>query len=407
MKHQTKQPAVGFIFATMLIDIIGIGIIIPVIPKLLEELIQSDLSEAAKIGGWLTFSYAFVQFLFAPLIGNISDKFGRRPVLLTSLFAFSIDYLILALAPSIVWLFIGRIMAGITGASASTASAYIADISTAENKAKNFGLIGAAFGIGFIVGPVIGGFLGQIGSRVPFYAAATLCFVNFLWGLIYLPESLPKSKRRNIEWKAANPIGSLIRLKKYPQIILLISAMFFMYLAGHAVNSNWTFFTMYKFGWDERMVGLSLAAVGMCVGLVQGFLVRWSNPKFGNAKNILAGLTINMIGLILFGFAEHSWLMFVFLIPYCIGGIAGPALQSEVTSYVDEDEQGQLQGTITSINSSTAIFGPVLMTSVFYYFTHDQAPFHFPGAPFVLAAFFQLVAVFLSYFSLKKHSSSF
>ncbi|WP_068598448.1 TCR/Tet family MFS transporter [Vaginella massiliensis] len=407
MKHQTKQPAVGFIFATMLIDIIGIGIIIPVIPKLLEELIQSDLSEAAKIGGWLTFSYAFVQFLFAPLIGNISDKFGRRPVLLTSLFAFSIDYLILALAPSIVWLFIGRIMAGITGASASTASAYIADISTSENKAKNFGLIGAAFGIGFIVGPVIGGFLGQIGSRVPFYAAATLCFVNFLWGLIYLPESLPKSKRRNIEWKAANPIGSLIRLKKYPQIILLISAMFFMYLAGHAVNSNWTFFTMYKFGWDERMVGLSLAAVGMCVGLVQGFLVRWSNPKFGNAKNILAGLTINMIGLILFGFAEHSWLMFVFLIPYCIGGIAGPALQSEVTSYVDEDEQGQLQGTITSINSSTAIFGPVLMTSVFYYFTHDQAPFHFPGAPFVLAAFFQLVAVFLSYFSLKKHSSSF
>lgn len=407
MKHQTKQPAVGFIFATMLIDIIGIGIIIPVIPKLLEELIQSDLSEAAKIGGWLTFSYAFVQFLFAPLIGNISDKFGRRPVLLTSLFAFSIDYLILALAPSIVWLFIGRIMAGITGASASTASAYIADISTAENKAKNFGLIGAAFGIGFIVGPVIGGFLGQIGSRVPFYAAATLCFVNFLWGLIYLPESLPKSKRRNIEWKAANPIGSVIRLKKYPQIILLISAMFFMYLAGHAVNSNWTFFTMYKFGWDERMVGLSLAAVGICVGLVQGFLVRWSNPKFGNAKNILAGLTINMIGLILFGFAEHSWLMFVFLIPYCIGGIAGPALQSEVTSYVDEDEQGQLQGTITSINSSTAIFGPVLMTSVFYYFTHDQAPFHFPGAPFVLAAFFQLVAVFLSYFSLKKHSSSF
>lgn len=407
MKHKNKQAAVGFIFVTMLIDIIGIGIIIPVLPKLLEELIQSDLSDAAKIGGWLTFSYALVQFLFAPLIGNISDKFGRRTVLLTSLFAFTIDYLILAFAPTILWLFIGRILSGLTGASASTASAYIADISTPENKAKNFGLIGAAFGIGFIIGPVIGGFLGQMGSRIPFYAAAILCFINFLYGFFFLPESLPKSKRRNIEWKAANPIGSILRLKKYPQIIMLITAMFFMYLAGHAVNTNWTFFTMYKFQWDEKMVGFSLAAIGICVGLVQGFLVRWSNPKFGNAKNILAGLSINMLGLILFGLAQESWLMFIFLIPYCVGGIAGPALQSEVTSYVDEKEQGQLQGTITSINSSTAIFGPVLMTSVFYYFTHENAPFEYAGAPFILAAFFQLIAIILSYFSLKKHSKSF
>ncbi len=407
MRHKNKQAAVGFIFATMLIDIIGIGIIIPVLPKLLEELIQSNLSDAAKIGGWLTFAYALVQFLFAPLIGNISDKYGRRVVLLASLLAFTIDYLILAFAPTILWLFIGRIMSGITGASASTASAYIADISTPENKAKNFGLIGAAFGIGFIIGPLIGGLLGQIGARIPFYAAAALCFINFIYGFIFLPESLPKSKRRNVDWKAANPIGSLLKLKKYPQILLLITAMFFMYMAGHAVNTNWTFFTMYEFHWDEKMVGISLAVVGVLVSIVQGFLVRWSNPKFGNAKNILWGLTINMIGLVLFGLANQSWMMFVFLIPYCLGGIAGPALQTEVTSCVDEKEQGQLQGTITSLNSATAIFGPLIMTGLFYYFTKEDAPMHFPAAPFFLGAIFQIIAIILSYFSLKKYSDSF
>lgn len=407
MRNQKSKAAVGFIFVTMLLDIIGIGIIIPVLPKLLEELIHSNLSDAARIGGWLMFSYALMQFLFAPLIGNISDKYGRRKVLLVSLFVFTIDYLILAFSPTLFWLFVGRILAGITGASASTSTAYIADISTAENKAKNYGMIGAAFGIGFILGPLIGGVLGQYGSRVPFYAAAILCFANFLYGLFFLPESLPISKRRSIDWKSANPIGSVMLFAKYKPILLLMVAMFFMYLAGHAVNTNWTFFTMYRFGWDEKMVGISLAVVGVMVSLVQGFLVRWSNPKFGNAKNILAGLTLNMIGLFLFSIAKEAWMLFVFLIPYCIGGIAGPAMQTEVTNYVNEKEQGQLQGTITSISSSTAIFGPLIMTGLFHYFTQPTAIFQFPQAPFVMGAIFQLLAVIFAYFSLKKYSTSF
>ena len=221
MQKSKKQAAVGFIFITMLIDIIGWGIIIPVIPSLIKELIHSDISEAAKYGGWLTFSYAITQFIFAPIVGNLSDKFGRRPILLVSLFVFSLDYMLLAFAPTIAWLFVGRILAGITGASITTASAYIADISTSENRAKNFGLIGAAFGLGFIIGPVIGGLLGQYGSRVPFYAAAILCMLNFLYGYFILPESLDKENRRNFEWKRANPIGAFLHLKKYPNLDIL------------------------------------------------------------------------------------------------------------------------------------------------------------------------------------------
>ncbi|MDK7375477.1 MULTISPECIES: TCR/Tet family MFS transporter [Weeksella] len=401
-----KQATVGFIFVTMLMDIIGIGIIIPVLPRLLEELIGSNLSDAARVGGWLLFSYALMQFLFSPLIGNISDKYGRRKVLLVSLFVFTIDYLILAFSSTLFWLFLGRILAGITGASASTSVAYIADISTEENKAKNYGVIGAAFGIGFILGPLIGGVLGQYGSRVPFYTAAVLCFINFLYALFFLPESLPVTKRRPIDWKSANPIGSIRFFAKYKPILLLMVAMFFMYMAGHAVNTTWTFFTMYRFGWDEKMVGISLAVVGVMVSLVQGFLVRWSNPKFGNAKNILTGLTINMIGLFLFSIAKESWMLIVFLVPYCIGGIAGPALQTEVTNYVNENEQGQLQGTINSINSSTAIFGPLIMTGLFHYFTQPTAILQLPQAPFVMGAIFQLLAVIFAYRSLKKYSTS-
>lgn len=397
-----KSAAIGFIFITMLIDIIGIGIIIPVIPKLLQELNHSDISEAAQLGGWLAFAYAFTQFLCAPLMGSLSDKYGRRPVLLTSLMAFAVDYLVLALAPSVPWLFVGRIIAGVTGASISTAMAYISDVSTPENKAKNFGLIGAAFGIGFIIGPVIGGLLGQYGSRVPFYAAAALCFVNFIYGYFVLPESLIPEKRRAFEWKAANPIGSLMRLKKYPIIIGLVAAMFFMYFASHAVHGNWSFYTMYRFNWDERMVGISLGVIGLLVAIVQGGLVRYVNPRIGNGKSILIGFSLNTLGLLLIAFAAQQWMMFVFLIPYCMGGLAGPAIQSEITNHVPANEQGQIQGTLASLNSATATFGPLVMTSVFYYFTHNSAPFKFSGAPFILAFFLMLCAVIFAYKGLKK-----
>ncbi|MDO5636674.1 MAG: TCR/Tet family MFS transporter [Myroides sp.] len=400
-----KSAAIGFIFITMLIDIIGIGIIIPVIPKLLQELNHSDISEAAKLGGWLAFAYAFTQFLFAPFMGNLSDRFGRRPVLLVSLMAFAIDYIVLALAPTVAWLFVGRIIAGVTGASISTAMAYISDVSTPENKAKNFGMVGAAFGIGFIIGPVIGGLLGQYASRVPFYAAAILCFVNFIYGYFVLPESLTPEKRRAFEWKAANPIGALARLKKFPNIIILVAAMFFMYFASHAVHGNWSFYTMYRYDWDERMVGISLGVIGLLVAVVQGGLVRFVNPRIGNGKSILIGFALNAIGQFLIAFAVQEWMVFLFLLPYCLGGLAGPAIQSEITNHVPANEQGQIQGTLASLNSATATFGPLVMTTIFYYFTHDTAPFKFPGAPFVLASLLMIMAWIMAYKGLKRTQS--
>lgn len=406
MKKNKKQAAIGFIFITMLIDITGWGIIIPVIPKLIAELIHGDISEAAKYGGWLTFAYAITQFVCAPLIGNLSDKYGRRPIILISLFAFALDYLLLAFSPTIVWLFVGRIIAGLTGASITTASAYIADVSTPENRAKNFGMIGAAFGLGFIIGPVLGGLLGQYGSRVPFYAAAVLCLLNFLYGYFILPESLSKENRRAFEWKRANPIGALLNLKKYPSLIGLILAIFLLYVGSHAVHSNWSFFTMYRFGWDEKMVGISLGVVGLLVGIVQGGLVRFTSPRLGNQKSIYLGLSLYTIGMLLFAFATQSWMMFVFLVPYCLGGIAGPALQSEVSGKVPANEQGEIQGTLASLMSASAIIGPPMMTNTFYFFTHDEAPFQLPGAPFILGGFLMLVSTVLAYYSMKKHFTS-
>ena len=406
MKKNKNQAALGFIFITMLIDVIGWGIIIPVIPGLIEELIQGDISEAAKVGGWITFAYAITQFIFAPLIGNLSDQFGRRPIILISLLGFTLDYILLALAPSITWLFIGRIIAGITGASITTASAYIADISTIENRAKNFGMIGAAFGLGFIIGPVIGGLLGQYGARVPFYAAAALCFLNFLYGYFILPESLPKEKRSVLNLKKANPIGSFLHLKKYPKLIGLASSMFLLYVASHAIQSNWSFFTMYKFNWDEKMVGISLGVIGLFVALVQGVLIRWVNPRLGNEKSIYAGFFLYSLGMLLFTFANQSWMMFIFLIPYCLGGIAGPALQAVISIQVPETEQGKIQGTLTSLMSASAIVGPTLMTGIFYYFTKEQTPFEFAGAPFLLASILMTISALMAYYSFRKDSLS-
>ncbi|WP_396147303.1 TCR/Tet family MFS transporter [Flavobacterium sp.] len=404
MASNKKSAAIGFIFITMLIDITGWGIIIPVIPKLIKELIHGDISEAAKIGGWLTFAYAITQFVFAPLVGNLSDKFGRRPIILISLFAFSMDYLLLAFAPTITWIFIGRIIAGITGASITTASAYIADVSTLENRAKNFGMIGAAFGLGFIIGPVIGGLLGQYGSRVPFYAAAVLCLLNFLYGYFILPESLSKDNRREFSLKRANPIGAFMNLRKYPKLIGLVVSIFLLYTASHAVHSNWSYFTMYKFNWDEKMVGISLGAIGLLVGIVQGGLIRVINPKLGNEKSIYVGMALYTVGMFLFATATESWMMFAFLIPYCLGGIAGPAMQAVISSQVPANEQGEIQGTLSSLMSASAIVGPPMMSTVFYYFTHKEAPFQFAGAPFVLGGILMFLSTIIAYFSFKNNN---
>lgn len=388
----------------MLIDITGWGIILPVVPKLIGELIHSDLSEAAKYGGWLGFAYAITQFICAPIIGNLSDKYGRRPIILISLFGFAIDYILLALAPSIGWLFFGRVIAGLTGASISTASAYIADISTDEDRTKNFGLIGAAFGLGFIIGPVMGGLLGQYGARVPFYVAAVLCMVNFLYGLFILPESLAKDKRRAFNWKRANPIGTFIFLRKQSKISNLVVALILVYVALHAVQSNWHFFTMYKFNWTERTVGLSLGLLGLLIGLVQGVLIRWTTPKLGEQKSVYFGLLFYALGLMLFAFTNQGWMMFVFLIPYSLGGICGPALQSIISKNIPSNKQGELQGALASIVSATSIIGPPVMTNIFYYFTHDKAPFEFSGAPFFLASILMSISAVIVYFAFQRKS---
>jgi DHA1 family tetracycline resistance protein-like MFS transporter len=402
---QTRSAAIGFIFITLLIDITGWGIIIPVMPRLIEQLIHGDLSMASRYGGWLTFAYAIMQFLFAPVLGNLSDKFGRRPVLLFSLFGFGVDYLFLSLAPTIGWLFVGRTVAGITGASFTTATAYIADISTAENRAKNFGMVGAAFGLGFIIGPVIGGLLGQYGPRVPFWAAAILCLLNWLYGYFVLPESLDMAHRRRFEWKRANPVGSIRHLRKYPALGGLIISLVLVYIAAHAVQSNWSFFTMYKFHWTEKLVGISLGVIGLLVGLVQGGLIRVVNPRLGNERSVYTGLAFYALGMLLFAFAGESWMMFLFLVPYCLGGIAGPALQAIISGHVPPNEQGELQGALTSLMSATSIIGPPIMTNLFYFFTHKNAPIHFPGAPFLLGGILMFGSAVCAYLSLRREKA--
>lgn len=392
-----KKAAIGFIFITLMIDVTGLGLIIPVLPQLIEQLIHGTVSQASKYGGWLTAMYAIMQFLFSPIIGGLSDKFGRRPVLLFSLFGFALDYLFLSFAPTIGWLFVGRAIAGITGASFTTATAYIADISTDENRAQNFGMIGAAFGVGFIIGPVVGGLLGSFGPRVPFMVAAGLSFLNCIYGYFILPESLPKEHRREFSWKTAIPGLSLIKLKDYPALGGLIISYFLIYVASHAVQSNWSFFTIEKFHWDTKMIGISLGVVGLLVGLVQGGLIRFVNPWLGNEKSVYTGLLLYSIGLFLFAFASQSWMMFVFLIPYCLGGIAGPALQSIISVSVPANQQGELQGALTSLVSVTAMIGPPLMTGLFSYYTRPNAPVHFSGAAFFCGGVLMLISAIIAY----------
>lgn len=392
---KNRQAAVGFIFITLLLDVIGLGIIIPVIPSLIQELTGGDMSQAAQYGGWLISSYALVQFLCAPLVGALSDRFGRRPVLLLSLLGFGLDYLILAVAPNIGWLFIARIIAGFFGASFTTGAAYIADVSSSEKRAQNFGLLGAAFGLGFIIGPVTGGLLGEIGPRVPFYAAASLTLINLIYGYFILPESLPKENRRSFSWKRANPMGSLISLKRYPAVFNLVGSLTFIYLASHAVHGTWTYFSMEKFQWSESMVGYSLGLVGVLSALVQGLIIRVVIPWLGSYRSMITGIILNLIGLILFSLASKGWMLFVFLIPYALGGIAGPALQGILSNQIPANEQGELQGSLTSIMSATGIIGPLMMTSIFAYFTHIESRLYFPGAPFFAGAIFVMIALIL------------
>jgi MFS transporter, DHA1 family, tetracycline resistance protein len=399
---KSKQSAMGFIFITLLIDVMGWGLIIPVMADLIAELKHIPVNEASTYGALLLSVFAIMQFLFAPVIGNLSDRYGRRPILLIALLGFGIDYIVLALAPTYGWLFLGRVVAGLTGASFTTASAYIADISTDENRAKNFGLIGAAFGLGFVLGPALGGFLATWGIRAPFYAAAVLCLLNFLYGYFLLPESLDKEHRRPFEWRRANPFGSLKFLMKHPEIGELAICFFLIYLGAQSIQGNWNFFTIYRFNWTEKMVGISLAVVGVLVGAVQGGLTRVINPKIGDEKSIYIGLSLYTLGLILFAVATESWMMFAFLVPYCLGGICGPSLQSVISAHVASNQQGELQGALTSLMSVSTIIGPLIMNSSFSYFTSDRAPFHLPGVHFLIGAVCMLTSLILTYHVLSR-----
>lgn len=402
----TKKSALIFIFITLLIDIIGLGIIIPVLPSLIQELTGGTLSDASVYGGWMLFAYSLMQFLCAPIMGGLSDRYGRRPVLLASLFGFGIDYLFLAFAPTLGWLFVGRVIAGIMGASFTTAAAYIADVSTPETRAQNFGIIGAAFGLGFIIGPLLGGLLEEFGSRVPFMVSAGLSLINWLYGFFILPESLKPENRRKFEWSRANPVSTLLNLKRYPVILGLVASLVLVYIAAHAVQTNWVYYTMEKFHWSAKTVGMSLAVVGFMFAVVQGGLIRIIIPKLGQQRSVYVGLGFTALGFILYALATETWMMFAFTAVYCMGGIAGPALQGIISTQVPANEQGELQGALTSLMSVTSIAGPPLMTTTFAIFTRQDGPAYLPGAPMLLGAALCIISTLLARRSLKRTMGS-
>jgi len=403
MTSNTNKSAVGFIFVTLLIDFTGFGIIIPVIPKLIEELTGGGLSQAAIYGGWLTISYSVMQFISAPILGGLSDRFGRRPILLGSLFGLGLDYIFLAFAPTIFWLFVGRIIAGISGASFTTAQAYIADVSEPEKRAQNFGMVGAAFGIGFIIGPVLGGLFSQYGIRVPFMIAAGLSLLNWIYGYFILPESLQPENRRKFDWKRANPVGSILHIRKYPKLGGLLLSLLLLYIAAHSVQSTWTYYTMLKFNWSEAWVGYSLGFVGIVVGLVQGLLIRIIIPKIGQQKAVFFGLLLYVLGFTLFAFASKGWMMFAFMLPYGLAGIFGPAMQGIISNDVPPNGQGEIQGIMAGLMSISSIIGPLIMTNLFSYFTSTSSPVYFPGSPFILGALLTVLCLFICMRTLKNH----
>lgn len=405
MAKSKPSAALGFIFVTIFIDVLGLGIIIPVLPKLLQTLGHIDISTASRYNGLLTTVYASMQLLFATILGNLSDRYGRRPVLLASLFGFGIDYLFMAFAPTIGWLFLGRTIAGISGASTSTATAYIADVSTGDKRDANFGLVGAASGLGFIIGIGLGAYLGAINIKIPFMVAAGFALCNCLYGYFVLPESLAPENRRKFEWRRANPIRSLWRIYcKQPTLALLLAATSLVYIGQKAVEYLLSFYLYEKFDWSLSSVGTLGLFIGLVLVAIQGGLIRYTIPKFGQKKNIIAGLVFYTAGLVLIAFVNRGWLMYVFMIPYCLGGISGPALQGLATGKVASNEQGELQGAFAILNSISVIIGPLVFSYVFFFFTRKDSSAYFPGAPYLLGALLMLISIAIAVRSFRKIS---
>ena len=379
--------ALAFIFVTILIDSIGFGIVTPVFPGLIMALTGKDIAAAAPISGWLGLGYALMQFVFAPVIGALSDRFGRRPVLLASLAAFGIDYLAMAFAPTLAWLFAARLIAGITGASFGTAYAYIADVSPAERRAANFGIAGMGFGLGFIIGPAAGGLLAAYGTRVPFMAAAGLALLNVAYGYFLLPESLAVENRRPYDWRRANPVGSLMRLRRYKPVVLALASATFLWVVGfQALPVTWNYFTIARFGWNAAQVGYSLAAVGVVAVIMQGLVSRWLLPRIGERRAVVYGVCSAVAAYLIYAFAVRGWQLYVGIAVGALSGLVYQSMQALMSREVDQTEQGELQGSIASLFSLASIIGPVAMTQAFSYFASGRAPVYLPGAPFILAA---------------------
>lgn len=399
----SRTPALGFIFVTLFLDVLGIGLIIPVLPKLIESFEGGDVSAASHTVGVLAALYSLMQFLFAPVLGNLSDRYGRRPVILGSLLGSGLDYMLLTWAPNLSWFFLGRVISGITGASFTAASAYIADVSPPEKRAANFGLIGAAFGLGFIAGPAIGGLLGNAGLRLPFLVAAGVTLLNWLYGLFILPESLKPENRRRFDWARANPLGSLVALKRYSLVLGLSATFFLIHTAQNMLHATWVLYTGYRYGWTPGQVGVSLAIVGVMAALVQGLLARRLIPALGEARSLVVGLGISATAMVGYGWAPHGWLIYVILVFGSLGGIAGPAAQGLISRTVAANEQGAVQGALSSLGSVAGILGPPLGAGVFGWFIGDQAPWHLPGAAFFLASAMMLAALALARRTLRRH----
>jgi DHA1 family tetracycline resistance protein-like MFS transporter len=391
-----RGGAVIFIFVTILLDTLALGVIIPILPKLVESFVDNDTASAAKIFGVFGTAWALMQFFFSPILGGLSDRFGRRPVVLLSNFGLALDYVLMALAPSLAWLFVGRVISGITSASISTSFAYIADITPPEKRAAVFGKVGAAFGAGFILGPAIGGLLGGMDPRLPFWVAAGLSFANTLYGFLILPESLPSDRRSPFRWKSANPLGSLHLLRSDRVLAGLSLANFFGQVAHVVLPSTFVLYATYRYGWDAATVGLTLALVGICAMVVQGAGIGPIVSRLGERRALLLGLGCGAIGFLIFGVAPTGPLFWLGIPLMAFWGVAGAATQSLMTRLVAPDQQGQLQGATNSVQSVSQLVGPFLFTLTFAYFIGAQAPAKLPGAPFLLASALLLLALVIA-----------
>jgi len=390
-----RRFALGVVFFTALMDSIGFGIILPVMPTLLMEVSAEGLSSSAVYGGWLMFSFAIMQFVAMPVLGNLSDAYGRKPVLLGSLLVLSINYLIMGLAQSLVLLFIGRLISGIGSATFSTCNAYIADVTSVEERAQFFGLMGAAFGLGFVIGPVLGGFLGEYGSRVPFFATAGLIFFNLLVGLIFLPESHTPNNRRPFEIRRANPFSAMRQMSQFKIAFGIIGVLFLYNMGHHALPAVWTFWGIEKFDWSPREIGYSLGFIGILMVFSQGYLIRIVIPALGMRWAGVVGLSFTITAFLGYALSQTPIMAYMFMIAGALGGLAGPAMSGIASSQVGPDQQGELQGAIGSVGSLTNIISPLLMTMVFGIYTGSDTPFYFPGAPFILAAILTMMSLIL------------